>query len=91
MIAAVVVGNIWSTRRIDGLPVGAMLEVAAIATGERLIAFDVLGSGAGEQVLVCEGRAASQWLPGGPPIDALIIGSIDRVSEIQRPAASAEA
>ena len=27
MISAVVTGNVWSTRRIDGIPAGAFLEV----------------------------------------------------------------
>jgi len=42
-----------------------------------LVAFDVLGSGVGERVLVATGSVASGWFEGHPPIDALIIGSID--------------
>jgi ethanolamine utilization protein EutN len=46
--------------------------------GGRVVAFDVLGSGVGERVLVATGSVASSWLGDGhPPIDALIIGSID--------------
>ncbi|MDX6550267.1 MAG: ethanolamine utilization protein EutN, partial [Gaiellales bacterium] len=45
--------------------------------GSRLIAFDVLGSGVGERVLVATGSVASGWFESHPPIDALIIGSID--------------
>lgn len=79
MIAAVVTGNIWSTRRIDGLPNGALLEVEVPDTGSRFIAFDVLGSGIGERVLVAQGSVASNWFTGPPPpVDALIIGSIDQ-------------
>jgi microcompartment protein CcmK/EutM len=37
----------------------------------------VLGSGQGERVLVAQGSVASGWLPGRPPVDALIVGSID--------------
>jgi ethanolamine utilization protein EutN len=78
MITATVVGNVWSTRRLAELPSGAFLEVEADGTGQRLIAFDVLGSGAGERVLVAQGSVAAAWFPGKPPpIDALIIGSID--------------
>ena len=37
-----------------------------------------VGSGVGEAVLVTTGSVAAAWLPGDtPPIDALIIGSID--------------
>ena len=77
MLQAVVVGNIWSTKRIDGLPSGAFLEVEVAGSGERLVAFDVLGSGHGERVLVVQGSVAAGWLPGRPPVDALIVGSID--------------
>lgn len=77
MLQAVVVGNVWSTKRIDGLPSGALLEVEVTGSGDRLVAFDVLGSGQGERVLVAQGSVASGWLPGRPPVDALIIGSID--------------
>jgi ethanolamine utilization protein EutN len=81
MIAAVVTGNIWSTRRIDGLPSGAFLEVEVPETGARLIAFDVLGSGIGEHVLVAQGSVAASWFTGPPPpVDALVIGSIDRAA-----------
>lgn len=77
MLKAVVTGNVWSTRKIDGLPSGAFLEVE-VAGGSRLVAFDVLGSGIGESVLVAQGSVASAWFPGAaPPVDALIIGSID--------------
>ncbi|MGE5135509.1 MAG: EutN/CcmL family microcompartment protein [Gemmatimonadota bacterium] len=78
MITATVVGNVWSTRRLPELPSGAFLEVEADGTGQRLIAFDVLGSGAGERVLIAQGSVAAAWFPGKPPpVDALIIGSID--------------
>ena len=78
MISATVTGHVWSTRRIDGLPSGAFLEVEVDGSGSRLIAFDVLGSGLGEHVLVAQGSVASNWFTGTPPpVDALIIGSID--------------
>jgi ethanolamine utilization protein EutN len=85
MLRATVTGNVWSTRRIDGLPNGAFLEVEVAGSGDRLVAFDVLGSGQGEHVLVVQGSVAAGWLPGRPPVDALIIGSID-ASEPAQPA-----
>lgn len=79
MLRAVVTGNVWSTRRIEGMPNGALLEVTVEGTESRLIAFDVLGTGLGEHVLVTQGSVAAHWFPGTPPpIDALVIGSIDR-------------
>jgi ethanolamine utilization protein EutN len=78
MISATVTGQVWSTRHIDGLPPGAFLEVEADGSGSRMIAFDVLGSGVGERVLIAQGSVAANWFTGTPPpVDALIIGSID--------------
>ena len=78
MISGTVIGQVWSTRRIDGIPAGAFLEVEVDGSGARLIAFDVLGSGVGEHVLVTQGSVAASWFTGTPPpVDALIIGSID--------------
>ena len=64
MLTATVVGNVWSTRRLAEIPNGAFLEVEAEATGQRLVAFDVLGSGVGERVLVAQGSVAAAWFPG---------------------------
>ena len=78
MIAATVTGNVWSTRRVDGIPAGAFLEVEVDGSGSKMIAFDVLGTGLGERVLVAQGSVAASWFTGTPPpVDALIIGSID--------------
>ena len=78
MVTATVVGNIWATRRLAEIPKGAFLEVEAEGTGQRFVAFDVLGSGIGERVLVAQGSVAAAWFPGPPPpVDALIVGSID--------------
>ena len=78
MLRGVVTGNVWSTRRIEGLPSGAFLEVETEDSKTTLIAFDVLGTGIGERVLVVQGSVAAAWFPGPPPpVDALVIGSID--------------
>jgi ethanolamine utilization protein EutN len=77
MLRATVTGSVWATRRLDALPTGALLEVRA-DDGATLIAFDVLGSGIGERVLVVTGSVASGYFgPDHPPLDALIIGSLD--------------
>jgi ethanolamine utilization protein EutN len=78
MLKAIVVGNVWATKRVDGLPSGAFLEVEVEDGGSRLVAFDVLGSGIGERVLVATGSVAASYFPDPhPPVDALVIGSID--------------
>ncbi|HAR52162.1 EutN/CcmL family microcompartment protein [Roseovarius nubinhibens] len=77
MIKGRVNGKIWSSRHVDTLPGGALLEVE-IDGGGRLIAFDPLGCDAGEAVLVTQGSVAAAFFKGRTaPIDALIIGSID--------------
>jgi ethanolamine utilization protein EutN len=81
MLRATVTGSVWATRRVESIPRGAFLEVES-DDGARLIAFDVLGSGVGERVLIATGSVASGWFaPEHPPIDALIIGSLDEVPE----------
>ena len=78
MLKATVVGNVWATKRLEGLPTGAFLEVEVEGAGSRLVAFDVLGSGIGERVLVATGSVASGYFGAEhPPLDALIIGSLD--------------
>ena len=77
MLRATVIGNVWSTKRLGEVPNGAFLEVE-VDGGSRLVAFDVLGTGIGEQVLVATGSVAAAWFATPPPIDALIIGSIDQ-------------
>lgn len=78
MLKAKVVGSVWSTKRVGGLPNGAFLEVEVDGGESRLVAFDVLGSGIGERVLVATGSVAAAYFPDPhPPVDALIIGSID--------------
>jgi ethanolamine utilization protein EutN len=82
MIRARVSGRVWSTRRIAGLPPGALLEVTT-DSGARLIAFDPLGCAHGEMVLVTQGSVAAAYFPGRvSSIDALIVGSINE-DEIQ--------
>jgi ethanolamine utilization protein EutN len=77
MLRATVTGSVWATRRVEAIPRGAFLQVQT-EDGAELIAFDVLGSGIGERVLVVTGSVASAWFaPDHPPLDALIIGSLD--------------
>jgi ethanolamine utilization protein EutN len=78
MLKATVTGRIWSTKKISEVPAGSILEVIVDESNSRLLAFDPLGCGEGEKVIVATGSVAAAWFPGKPPpIDALIIGSID--------------
>jgi ethanolamine utilization protein EutN len=82
MQRGIVTGSVWVTNRIDNLPKGAYLEVRMEPSGDALVAFDVLGTAVGEEVLVVIGSTAANHFAGvAPPIDALIVGSIDPVAE----------
>jgi ethanolamine utilization protein EutN len=90
MLKGTVTGSVWATRRVDSIPRGAFLEVLT-DDGARLISFDVLGSGVGERVLIATGSVASGWFGDAhPPIDALIIGSLDPGHEAGQPSAPAQ-
>ena len=81
MLKATVTGRIWSTKKISEVPTGSILEVLVDDSNSRLLAFDPLGCGEGERVIVATGSVAAAWFPGkAPPIDALIIGSIDEAA-----------
>lgn len=76
MIRGRVTGRLWSTKHVETMPNGALLEVQTDAG--KLIAFDPLGCADGEAVLVTQGSvAAAYFTKHKAPIDALIIGSID--------------
>ena len=77
MIRGRVIGRVWATKRIDSLPQGALLDVE-LENGSHLVAFDPLGCGEGEAVLITQGSVAAGWFKvEKAPVDALIIGSID--------------
>jgi ethanolamine utilization protein EutN len=81
MLKATVTGRIWSTKKLGEVPTGSILEVVVDETNSRLLVFDPLGCGDGEKVIVATGSVAAAWFQGkAPPIDALIIGSIDEAA-----------
>ena len=77
MLKGRVIGRFWSSRRIPTLPQGALLNIE-LENGSKLVAFDPLGCGDGEDVLITTGSVAAGYFEKiKAPIDALIIGSID--------------
>lgn len=82
-----VVGRVWATKRLGELPSGALLEIDLEAVGgggagERVVAFDPLGCGEGERVLVTQGSVAKGWFKDGKAVvDALVVGSLDPTGE----------
>lgn len=78
MIKATVTGRIWSTKKLGEVPAGTILEMQVDGSSATMLAFDPLGCGIGEKVIVATGSVAAAWFSGkSPPIDALVIGSID--------------
>ncbi|MBE9558088.1 MAG: EutN/CcmL family microcompartment protein [Proteobacteria bacterium] len=77
MVKGRVIGRLWSSKRIDSLPQGALLDVK-LEDGSHLVAFDPLGCGDGELVLITQGSVAAAFFETvKAPVDALIVGSID--------------
>jgi ethanolamine utilization protein EutN len=97
MQIARVIGTLVSTqkhRKLDGakLLLVQPLTLEDQPRGAPILTIDSVGAGIGEKVLiVVEGKAAGQALRRtAAPVDAAIIGIIDRVS-IDEPAPAAKA
>ena len=86
-----VVGRVWATKRLSDLPNGALLEIdledpSGRTAAERLVAFDPLGCGEGERVLVTQGSVAKGYFrDSNAVVDALVIGSLDVTGEEKPP------
>ena len=78
MVRGTVIGRVWATKRVDNLPQGALLRVE-LDSGSQLVAYDPLGCGEGERVLITQGSVAASYFKqnNAPLVDALIIGSLD--------------
>jgi len=88
MQIAMVVGTVVATKKHPALAGAKLLLVQpetpeGEARGPVLLAIDSVGAGVGERVLVViEGKAAGDALGRrGAPVDAAIIGIIDRVDD----------
>jgi len=87
MKTGIVVGKVWATKRVAELPSGALLEIAVEEEDEmdeRVVAFDPLGAGVGERVLVTQGSVAKAWFKdGNNVVDALVIGILDEQAAVK--------
>jgi ethanolamine utilization protein EutN len=84
MQLARVIGSVVMTRKDENL-VGIKLLLLQPLTPERepagrpLVAVDSVGAGAGEEVFFVRGKEASfAFYPAEPPVDAGIVGIVDR-------------
>ncbi|ASN04347.1 EutN/CcmL family microcompartment protein [Virgibacillus necropolis] len=88
MIVGEVVGNIWATRKEEGLTGLKFLVVQPDSSfssfsPSTFVAVDRIGAGVGDKVMVTNGSSASRIDNVQLPIDSLIIGIVDSV-EVER-------
>lgn len=69
-----VIGAIWATRKADCLQGQTFLVVEA--DGERIVAADRVGAGAGDRVLLATGTVASRYCMDAP-VDAAVVAIVD--------------
>jgi microcompartment protein CcmK/EutM len=84
MQLARVIGDVVATCKDEGLS-GIKLLIVQPLTPERepagrpVVAADAVGAGVGEEVFVVRGKEASfPFHPAEPPVDAGIVGIVDR-------------
>lgn len=90
MNLAIVAGSVVGGQRADSLPEGAYLLVdrcdpAGRRKGDYLVAFDLLGAGPGEMVMLAQGSSCRWTKPTEDrPIDTLVVGIVDLVDQADR-------
>lgn len=84
-----VIGNVWATRKEEGLQGLKLLIIQPIdaygnAIQTQMVAADRIGAGIGDEVLVTSGGSSRYIMKDNPiPIDAVVIGIIDS-TEVKR-------
>jgi len=79
-----VVGDVVATIKDPNLLGHKLLVLRPISphgepAGRTLVAADATGAGVGERVFFVRGREASfPFLPAEPPVDACVVGIVDR-------------
>lgn len=86
MFLARVVGNVVSTIK-DPQYVGKKILIiqpidkAGKDVGQKMLALDSVGAGAGETVYCCRGREASfPWYPDEVPTETTIVAIVDEIN-----------
>jgi len=79
-----VIGYVVMTRKDERLTAITLLIVQPLTpegepAGRPLVAVDAVGAGVGEEVFFVRGKEASfPFYPAEPPVDAGIVGIVDR-------------
>ena len=80
MLLGIVVGSVWCTRKVEALTGQTFLLVTPEGyQGPALVCADRAGAGPGDQVLVARGSAARRPAGEDLPVDAAIVGIVDRI------------
>ncbi len=72
MNRARVIGEVWATRKAEGLTGRKLLLLALDGQDRLVVGIDTLGAGVGDQVLVSSGSGARNVLLAGPDNRALL-------------------
>ena len=90
MFLGTVIGNVWSTKKVDGLSGLKLLVIhpynlSADPVPDLVVAADRLGAGVGEDVIVAYGKAAREAM-GDPdlPIEAAVVAIVDEYDISER-------
>ena len=76
-----VVNRVWATKRSEGVPAGAWLEVQQLPSGDHVVAWDPIGCGEGDRVLYVTGSPAMRAFKDGSSMcDCLIVAVVDEES-----------
>jgi ethanolamine utilization protein EutN len=86
MLLAEVIGNVWSTKKLDQISALRLLFIQPLGKnlkpdGDVLVAADEVGAGFGEMVIVTRGAPAMQAFDKEKPIpiDAVVVGIVDNL------------
>jgi ethanolamine utilization protein EutN len=89
MFLARIVGTVVATIKDPQLAAKKILVVQPIDksgnnSGQKILALDSVGAGAGETVYCCRGREASfPWYPEEIPTDATIVAIVDEINLVK--------
>ena len=86
MITAILTDHIWSTRKAESLSGLKLMQAEIIGGGtdtwKKIIVVDIISAGIGEEVLIVTGSSARVAVGDqNAPVDAVIVGIVDKMAE----------